>query len=177
MPKYLAALFAILLAAPAAAQHHGRGGHSYAPLLQRPIKALSADDIAGLRAGRGMMLALPAELNRYPGPMHVLEHAAALGLNAAQKQAIERQMADMRAEAMALGERIIAGEEALEKLFLSAGADAAAVDRLTAELGALWGKLRATHLAAHVATRAVLSDAQIAQYQKLRGYEAGTHRH
>lgn len=48
-------------------------GHShYAGLESRDIKALSADDIAGLRAGASICMALPAELNGYPGPMHVL---------------------------------------------------------------------------------------------------------
>src|SRR5919107_1454461 len=45
-------------------------------MLGRPVKSLSEQQVADLRAGRGMGLALPAELNGYPGPMHVLEHAA-----------------------------------------------------------------------------------------------------
>ena len=44
----------------------------YAGYQQRPIKALSEQQIADLRAGRGMGLALAAELNGYPGPVHVL---------------------------------------------------------------------------------------------------------
>ena len=52
----------------------GCSGHShYASMQSRDIKALSASDIEGLRAGRGMSLALAAELNGYPGPLHVLE--------------------------------------------------------------------------------------------------------
>jgi dienelactone hydrolase len=39
----------------------------------RPIKAPSDQQIADLQAGRGMGLALPAELNGYPGPSHLLE--------------------------------------------------------------------------------------------------------
>ena len=41
----------------------------------RSIKALSDQQIADLGAGRGMGLALAAELNGYPGPSHVLELA------------------------------------------------------------------------------------------------------
>jgi hypothetical protein len=47
----------------------------YAGLEGRSIKALSEQQVADLRAGRGMVLALAAELNGYPGPMHVLELA------------------------------------------------------------------------------------------------------
>ena len=45
----------------------------YAGMQTRAIKALSDQQIADLRAGRGMGMALPAELNGYPGPAHVLE--------------------------------------------------------------------------------------------------------
>ena len=48
----------------------------------RLIKALSEQQIADLKAGRGMGLALPAELNGYPGPIHVLELSDELGLSA-----------------------------------------------------------------------------------------------
>ena len=46
----------------------GQGHHPYAGLEQRAVKALSEQQIADLRAGRGMGLALPAELNGYPRP-------------------------------------------------------------------------------------------------------------
>ena len=52
----------------------------YAGFNMRPIKALSDQQIADLRAGRGMGLALAAELNGYPGPSHVLELAKSLAL-------------------------------------------------------------------------------------------------
>jgi hypothetical protein len=37
-------------------------------MQSRPIKALSDQQVSDLRAGRGMGLALAAELNGYPGP-------------------------------------------------------------------------------------------------------------
>jgi hypothetical protein len=40
----------------------------YAGLEARAIKALSEQQIADLEAGRGMGMALAAELNGYPGP-------------------------------------------------------------------------------------------------------------
>ena len=53
----------------------------YAGMQARSIKALSEQQIADLKAGRGMGLALAAELNGYPGPAHVLEVADQLGLS------------------------------------------------------------------------------------------------
>lgn len=40
----------------------------YAGMQRRPIEALSEQQIADLKAGRGRGLALAAELNGYPGP-------------------------------------------------------------------------------------------------------------
>lgn len=160
------AIAAIFYAGPSIAQHQ-----PYAALTDRPIKALSADDVANLRAGRGMGMALPAELNRYPGPMHVLESQAALGLTQHQREQVQRQFEGMRREAIAIGERIIAGEAALDALFKAGAADAASIDAATAGLASLYGQLRAVHLRTHLATRATLTDTQLAAYQGLRGYD------
>src|SRR3712207_9323090 len=78
----------------------------------REIKALSPQEVADLRAGRGMGLALPAELNRYPGPMHVLELADPLDLSPEQRRRMEGLVEAMRAEARPLGEAVIAAEGA-----------------------------------------------------------------
>lgn len=176
-PMILAAGLVVLFAASTSAQSHHM--QPYAALKDRPIKALSADDIAALRAGRGMGMALPAELNRYPGPMHALEHEVALGLSAEQKEALGQQMAEMRGAAVTLGESIIAREGELEALFRSGAADAATVDRLTGEIGVLYGQLRAVHLRTHLATRATLTEAQLAAYQSARGYDGSkpAHKH
>ena len=58
---------------------------SYAGQEQREIKALSPEEIQDYLAGKGMGLAKAAELNRYPGPAHVLELAEELLLDAEQK--------------------------------------------------------------------------------------------
>jgi hypothetical protein len=77
--------------------------HPYGGLERRRIKAMSDEDAAGLLAGRGMALALAAELNGYPGPMHVLEHADALGLSGAQRAVAEDLRTRMLGEARPLG--------------------------------------------------------------------------
>ena len=60
----------------------------YAGMEARPIKALSEQQVADLKAGRGMGLALVAELNGYPGPSHLLELADQLGLSDAERNAV-----------------------------------------------------------------------------------------
>src|SRR3989441_11848098 len=84
-----------------------RAQQPYAGLETRSIKALSEQQIADLRAGRGMGLALAAELNGYPGPMHVLELAEPLGLSDQQRAKMQELFAAMKAEAVPLGEKLI----------------------------------------------------------------------
>jgi hypothetical protein len=71
----------------------------YAGMQTRSIKSLPDLQIADLKAGRGMGLALPAELNGYPGPMHVLQLAGQLGLSADQKTRVQSLFDSMKAEA------------------------------------------------------------------------------
>jgi Spy/CpxP family protein refolding chaperone len=167
----------VLASAPAAAQHrHGAHGHHpaapYAGLETRSIKSLSAAEVADLRAGRGMGLALAAELNGYPGPMHVLEHAAALGLNDGQSARMRELEAGMRAQAIALGERLVTEEEALDRLFARGRIDRFALAEATARIGATTAALREVHLRTHLDVATALTDEQIARYGRLRGYGA-----
>jgi hypothetical protein len=74
------ALAAIIASTAALAQDH----HPYAGMAQRQVKSLADQQIADLRAGRGMGLALPAELNGYPDPAHVLENDLFSTLTAAR---------------------------------------------------------------------------------------------
>jgi hypothetical protein len=76
--RILAAVVMVLFAGTAKAQDHPHKHSPYAGMQARPVKALTEQQIADLRAGRGMGLALPAELNGYPGPLHVLELADGL---------------------------------------------------------------------------------------------------
>ncbi len=56
----------------------------YVEYQGRPIKALSAELVVAYLAGDGMGFALPAELNGYLGPRHVLQLADSLSLDATQ---------------------------------------------------------------------------------------------
>ncbi len=134
----------------------------YAGLEQRPIKALSQKEIAGFTEGAGMSLALPAELNGYPGPRHVLDEAEALGLSEDQREAISTIFDTMQSQAIAVGLQYISAEQRLDSLF--------AAESLKA-------RLRVIHLSAHLETTALMDREQISQYQRLRGYEGATHDH
>ena len=130
-----------------------------------------------LRAGRGMGLALPAELNGYPGPTHVLELAGPLGLTPEQRARTEALVVAMKAEAIPLGERLIADEAALDRLFAEKQVTAGTLSAASASVGAAQAALRAAHLRYHLDMIAVLTPEQVAHYTMLRGYGGGTHRH
>lgn len=142
----------------------------YAGLEQRRIKSLSDDEVADLLAGRGLGMALVAELNRYPGPAHVLELARPLGLSAEQQAEAGRLFERMRSEAVPLGAAIVAKEAELDGLFATGTADEAAVGALVAEIATLRGELRLVHLRYHLAMRPLLSPEQLAAYAAARGY-------
>ncbi|HVZ66388.1 MAG TPA: Spy/CpxP family protein refolding chaperone [Lacunisphaera sp.] len=150
---------------------------AYAGEQHRAIKALSESEIAGLRAGHGLGLARAAELNRYPGPRHVLDLSAELSLTPTQFSQLNTVFDRMHADALALGRDLIAREADLDRLFADRRATPGAVDVLTREIGRLQGELRATHLTAHVATAGILQPAQIARYDELRGYANPTAPH
>ena len=151
---------------------HGGGAQPYAGMQAREIKALSPEEVADLRAGRGMGLALPAELNRYPGPMHVLELADPLRLSPEQRGRMRALIDAMRAEVRPLGEEVIAAEGALDRLFATARATPAAVTDASGAAGAARASLRATHLRYHLQAREALTPEQLRRYEELRGYTA-----
>ncbi|MBL6078148.1 hypothetical protein JMJ56_09030 [Belnapia sp. T18] len=163
----LAAGLALLLAGPAFAQ---TAHQPYAVLHARPVKALSEQQLSDLRAGRGMGLALPAELNGYPGPLHVLEHAEALALTPGQRARTEALFAAIKAEAVPLGEQLIREETELERLFASRMVQPASLEAATDAVGMTQGRLRAAHLCYHLVMMDVLTPDQLRRYGELRGY-------
>lgn len=166
------ALLLLALGAPAALAQHGGHGHAtpYAGFQQREAAGLDPREVEDLRAGRGMGFALPAELNGYPGPLHVLELAAPLALTPAQRARMETLIAEMRAETRPLGEALIAAERALDAVFRGGAATAREVDAATEAAALARGRVRAAHLRVHLATREALSPAQREAYARLRGY-------
>jgi hypothetical protein len=143
---------------------------SYAGQQHRDIKSLSAAEVGQLLTGEGMGLAKAAELNGYPGPAHVLEHALALALTPQQQQASRTLMENHKQRARQLGEALVAAERTLDQAFAARQIDGPGLTRLTAEIGALQAQLREEHLRTHLMQTAILSAAQVRQYGALRGY-------
>ena len=168
--RLVPALVGLLVPALAPAQHSGHGSSPYTGLEQRPIKALSAEQIDDLRNGRGMGLALAAELNGYPGPMHVIELASELGLSAAQLARMRELLDAMKAETVPIGERLIAQEADLDRLFATRAITPESLVRTTGSIGGTQAALRAAHLRYHLAALDILTAAQVERYSELRGY-------
>jgi hypothetical protein len=172
MKTTMAALaIALLCGATAGAQTH----QPYAGMQDRPVKALSEQQIADLKAGRGMGLALAAELNGYPGPVHVLELAAALGLSDEQRAKAAELFDAMKREAVPLGERLITAETALDRQFADKTVTASSLGEATRDIASVQGELRLAHLKYHLATLELLTPDQAARYDTLRGYGGAHH--
>jgi hypothetical protein len=170
--RYAASLAGLLVATPALAQHGSHAATPYAGLQERLVKALSDQQIADLKAGRGMGLALAAELNGYPGPAHVLELADALRLSERQRSETTRLFEAMKAEAVPIGDRLIADEAALDRLFADKKVTRDSLDDSLSRIARDQADLRAAHLRYHLAMVELLSPEQVARYADLRGYAA-----
>ncbi|MGF1622967.1 MAG: Spy/CpxP family protein refolding chaperone [Rhodomicrobiaceae bacterium] len=153
-------------------QHHDPARHSqpYSGLEKRDVKGLSAQEMDDLQVGRGMGLALAAELNSYPGPRHVLDLEDALELTEQQRDEIGALFERMTNEAIHAGKKVIAVEKRLEALFSSGKADEPALDHVLNQITEARTELRRTHLVYHLRTKAVLTPEQVARYDRLRGY-------
>ena len=167
--RALAVAAMVLVPSVALAQNH----QPYAGMEQRAVKALSKQQIADLKAGRGMGLALPAELNGYPGPSHVLENADALGLSPEQRNRTRSLFEAMKVEAIPVGELLIEQETRLDRLFADRQITPASLALATDEIAVTQSRLRQAHLKYHVAMIDVLTPGQVALYRQLRGYAAG----
>lgn len=153
------------------------GSQPYAGQDTREIASLSASDVDALLAGQGWGLAKPAELNGFPGPAHVLELADELGLTSVQRAEIETIFDTMQTEARSLGAAYVEAERHLSLMFRMGHADTGRLERGLADSAALLAKLRAVHLAAHLDTKPLLTEGQIAAYARLRGYGGGQDAH
>ena len=151
----------------------------YAGMQTRPIKALSEQQVADLQVGRGMGLALAAELNGYPGPSHVLELADKLSLSAEQRDAVQRLFNTMKQESLPIGAKLITQETELDGQFAGRTITPASLKSATAAIAVTQGELRETHLKYHLSTLMLLSESQRRQYSELRGYGSPgvEHRH
>jgi hypothetical protein len=130
----------------------------YAGLQNRPIKTLSDQQIADLNAGRGMGLALAAELNGYPGPIHAIELAGQLRLSPDQLSKLKSTL--------------ISQERELNDGFANHTITPTSLQTATISIGTTQAALRAAHLKYHLSTADILTPEQVARYNELRGYQS-----
>ena len=142
----------------------------YAGQQARTIKSLSDEDIAALLKGDGMGLAKSAELNGYPGPAHVLMFGNDLKLTDTQRRQVQAVFDLMHEKAKSLGAEIVEREQKLDQLFTSGQISKDKLVAATVAIGKLQGQLRSVHLAAHLEIKKLLSQDQIAAYDRVRGY-------
>ncbi len=104
----------------------------------------------------------------------MLELADALGLSDQQRAKVQDLFAAMKAEAIPLGETLIAQEAGLDKQFAEKTITPTSLATSTHAIGATQAALRGAHLKDHLLTYEVLTPAQGQRYAELRGYQAGT---
>lgn len=153
---------------------HAPAQDGYAGEQDRAIKALSAQEVDDHLNGRGMGYALAAELNHYPGPRHVLDMSEALGLTEAQEVRTHAIFEDMREKAAALGRQLVDRGRALDRVFAEGPVDAATAEALVTEVGRIEARIRHAHLSAHLEQMEVLTERQLDEYDRLRGYGRGS---
>jgi Spy/CpxP family protein refolding chaperone len=142
----------------------------YAGQQLREIKALAPQDVQQYLEGKGMGLAKAAELNHFPGPMHVLQFEGKLQITPEQKTQTEKIFAAMQLESSSLGAPLVDKERELDRLFASGNIEAERLGSLVMEIGRLQAAVRTAHLRAHLEQKAILTPVQIAAYDELRGY-------
>jgi Spy/CpxP family protein refolding chaperone len=140
---------------------------------------VSSERSADYLSGAGMGYAKPAELNHFPGPMHVLELADKLGLSGEQRATTRQLMDQHKQQARNIGSELVESERALEGLFEKGVVDEATLARAVREIAALEGEYRLSHLETHRRMRALLTEEQVKRYDELRGYspDAAAHPH
>ena len=146
----------------------------YAGQQEREIKALSPEEIGQYLSGAGLGYAKPAELNGYPGPMHVLENADGLALTPEQRKQTTALMQAHKEDAKAIGAKLVAAERELDALFRSKTAERAALEKAVSAAAQMQASYRLSHLETHRRMRDLLTAEQIARYDVLRGYAGGS---
>ena len=145
----------------------------YAGDQARPVKALSAERVDGLLTGKGLGYALAAELNHHPGPRHAIDFSDELSLTPDQEQKVRGLFQSMEAKAVRIGRQIVDAERELDRAFAKKTITPETLSKMTGQIAALEGNLRAVHLGAHLEMIKILSPTQIARYDRLRGYDNG----
>ena len=143
---------------------------AYRELLDAEIRGIDPAKIEGYLKGEGLGMALPAELNSYPGPRHVLDLADDLELSETQTEQMQVLFAEMQPQAIELGKQILAEEAELEQAFRDKTIDEDFLLQQLTNVSELEAQLRYVHLRTHLTTVEILSPHQVTLYDSLRGY-------
>jgi hypothetical protein len=166
----LAWVVALILLFPVSAVGQVHRDHSQHASARSEIKALSSDLVRGLLGGDGVGYALAAELNRFPGPRHVLDLREELSLSEEQFKQVSAIFVEMNGRARDLGARLVEAERELDGLFRDRLITEDRLKGLVSSIGEIEGELRYVHLEAHVRTTRILSHDQIGRYVQERGH-------
>jgi Spy/CpxP family protein refolding chaperone len=171
MKIFLLIMAALILSPVCSVQTTAQQRSQYAGQEKRKIKSLSASDIEQLSQGRGWGLARVAELNGYPGPVHLIEMKDKIGLTKEQLLAVEKLYAEMKARAVPLGLKLIELEKQLDDSFAGGSINEEKLKDLLELIAAVRRDLRLVHVSTHLKTPAILTREQIEKYNRLRGYD------
>jgi Spy/CpxP family protein refolding chaperone len=151
---------------------HGQQS-AYIGQQTRDIKALSPEEIDAYTTGKGFGMAKAAELNGYPGPAHVIELSAQLGLSPEQRAKTQALLATMQSKATTSGRALVEKERTLDQMFATRSVNPATLAAALDDIGNLQARVRRAHLEAHLAEAEILTPEQTARYAQLRGYGNG----
>ena len=150
-------LLLIFLTTAAFSQHN-------VEMFSSTLKSLTPDEVKGYVEGSGMGQAKVAELNGYPGPMHLLERKDELKLTSEQVRSLEELKTRMTTEAIKYGTDVIEAEKQLNKLFAGGNATEEQVRGAVVKSEESKANVRYAHLKAHLASRRILTPSQLKAY-------------
>jgi Spy/CpxP family protein refolding chaperone len=140
---------------------HGADGHRVAQRCIEEFERVVAD-------GLGFGLAFAADQHGYPGPQHVLELKARLGLTPEQERRARALLEAMFAESRPRAARLLEAERRLADIFRAGTADETAVRAAVAEVERARSEVRLAHLLTHLKARDLLTEAQRRLYHEAR---------
>jgi len=158
------------------AQHSHQGHTAPTGAQQAQHHAFLDQEREALERGEGFGMAMPADRNGYPGPLHVLDLKSELKLSSEQEKAMQKLFARMKEQALAGGRDVLQAEQRLEEMFAQQRPEAE-LRQQTRRIADLRAELRWVHLQTHLAARKILTQAQVATYQHLRHSAKDQHTH
>jgi Spy/CpxP family protein refolding chaperone len=146
---------------------------------KQSIKPISEYNLPGVGKGEGAGSGEAAELNGYPGPAHVIQMAANLGLDDRQIGAVKAIHEEMLQAVRAIAGEVKERQHELDALFESGTVTVAALEKATSAVSEAQGRLHFVHFRAHLKTREVLTPSQISTFKQIQAQasmeSAGSH--